>query len=387
MPTKPKRPKIYTCSHPDCGKRYNRPILLRQHENSHSNNRPFKCTEEGCDKAFFKKSNLQDHMYSHLPVSARPYACTLCEKKFISLDRLRRHELTHTDRYKCPREDCTRAFSSHQGLKHHIQIFHDRVLNCDVCNKVFQLPRLVKQHRIKKHSEIPSYACQFSGCYSVFADEFSLNTHVCEKHPQFECEVCAENCLDEKSLKIHMSVHHDISARSSLNNDTPFDSADAHNGGAVRVESDQTDPEVSRNSFTFDSENISLQTLHRSSNINLNVEHDESQVPKIRGQKKIEKSLPLPESAKSIIDIVSRGSMHTFTCPYKSCRKTYVRQHFYDKHLKKHLEMIEKAEERAKGNEDSHVGRDIEGSIGGDGYKDSCNNNSYYDDYSDDFDE
>lgn len=209
------------------------------------------------------------------------------------------------------------------------------------------------QHRIKKHSEVPSYACQYSGCYSVFADEISLQNHTREKHSKVQCEVCGEYHIDEKSLRIHISVHHDSLALKLLQhhhsdpelNDLAEDAIGDDTG--IEVLGSKFDLHNSlSHKFAFESENTSLQTLNRSCDIKLEVESDGSILPKIRGAKKIERSLPLPESADSIINIVSQVPMQTYSCPYKSCHKTYVREHFYRKHLKKHLDLIKKAEEK-----------------------------------------
>lgn len=351
MPARTTRPKVYTCSYPECDKAYSRPVLLRQHENSHRNERPFKCTEPGCDKAFFKKSNLQDHIYSHRPMSERPFACKLCEMKFISLDRLKRHELTHTDRFKCLRDGCTRAFSSHQGLKHHISTFHDRVLNCDICNKFFQSPRLVKEHRIKKHSEVPSHPCTFNGCYSVFTNEDLLEHHVKNEHPILVCQFCGENCVGDKALAIHLSVHEtDISSRErrcKLCGDSfPSDGILDEHFQSVHEKDLSFATGFLLGDYPPGLEAPSLETLTKRNNYSADIIFDQSDLPRKRGRSKVTKSLPLSESGSSVIDIVSRGSQKTYVCPYKSCQKRYVRAHFYEKHLINHQKSIDSAEAR-----------------------------------------
>lgn len=284
-------------------------------------------------------------------MTERPFACNLCEMKFISLDRLRRHELTHTDRFKCSRDGCTRAFSSHQGLKHHILTFHDRVLNCDICNKFFQSPRLVKEHRIKKHSELPSHPCTFNGCYSVFTDETQLETHVKDEHPELACQFCDQKCVGDKALAIHMSVHEsdhsssesrckicDVSFSSKTDLDEHFQSM--HEEGSRPSKGyllDNYPPEL---------EVPSLETLVKRNGYSADIIFDETDLPRKRGRSKLVKSLPLSESGSSVIDIVSGVSQKTYVCPYKSCQKRYVRMHFYEKHLIKHQKCIDSTEAR-----------------------------------------
>lgn len=339
------------------------------------------CSEKGCGKAFFKKSNLQDHGFSHLPMYTRPYACTLCEKKFISLDRLRRHELTHTERYKCQRAGCGRTFGSQISLRHHLDVFHDRVLNCDVCNKVFQLRRLVKEHRIKKHSAVPAYACVVGGCYAVFSNQNSLLAHVDSKHPDLVCELCNERFTGFRALSIHMSVHHnedrvcsvDIGYNAhkssfvqknerfevfSLSQEllgvlSAEDAVVSLKDPAARdtVTDPSSDPAASKDAessnstalvrYLAKSENPSYQSLTRRMGYVAEVVCDDLEPHRRRGRPSTIKSLPLPSSGASIINMVTKGVAKEYLCPYKSCQRKYVRKHAYDKHLKQHLNHIE----------------------------------------------
>lgn len=350
MPKHPRRPKVYECSFPNCGKKYSRPILIRQHENSHVNKRPFKCPEPGCDKAFFKNSNLKDHEYTHRPTNERPFACRLCEMKFISLDRLRKHELTHTERYKCSFEECSQAFWSYQGLKRHKNMVHDRILNCDICNKFFQLPRLVQEHRINKHFECPSHPCTFSGCYLVYPDESALKKHIHEQHPELKCENCNEKFIGEKALKIHMSVHNDIRAnlyQCTICNDRFVATTDlalhmkqlhGHIEGDSEVKSQLED-------YFGRTGSPSLEGLAKTKGFtadSIMVEESERKRPR----RAVPPSNPLLDSSESVIKIVSEPTKPVFRCPYKSCQRKFIRKHFFDKHLMKHLEIIERDTER-----------------------------------------
>lgn len=54
--------KTLSCTWPGCSKTFNRPARLRDHLNSHTNSRPFKCPYADCDKDYTVDKHLKQHI-------------------------------------------------------------------------------------------------------------------------------------------------------------------------------------------------------------------------------------------------------------------------------------------------------------------------------------
>lgn len=347
-PMPPKRPKRYLCAVEGCDKAYNRPALLRQHERTHSNERPFTCDE--CPKSFMRKSHLQAHTLTHRADNEKPFQCKICGKGAHSPQLLRRHELTHTNRFKCDYEGCKEEFQYHQSLKHHVEMVHEQVLICEVCNRRFANKVLVADHKFKTHGDILQHQCPHPGCFHTFKDAASLQRHRKKEHPKLKCLKCGKECIGKSSLRSHMVIH---SAGSSkllnceiCNVGTFVKKAelvkhyqDIHAGEYPEdVLTAGNAEELER--FLREAELPSLQTLKRDPNYSPNLVSDESVVA---SDGATEQSLvPLPKSGASIIELVLGNLQRIYTCPRSKCRKKFQRYHAYEKHLKWHEAEIER---------------------------------------------
>ncbi len=60
--------KTLACTWPGCPKTFNRPARLRDHLNSHTNSRPFKCPYPDCDKDYIedKYGYIENPSYNRL---------------------------------------------------------------------------------------------------------------------------------------------------------------------------------------------------------------------------------------------------------------------------------------------------------------------------------
>lgn len=83
------KPPQFTCR--ECKETFPTLTLLRRHERSHPELRPFPCTQ--CGKSFSDRAGLRKHSRTHS--SVRPHACPHCPKAFLSASDLRKHERTH----------------------------------------------------------------------------------------------------------------------------------------------------------------------------------------------------------------------------------------------------------------------------------------------------
>merc|ERR1712018_554688 len=103
----------------ECGKIYKHPDSLRRHELRHAR---FTC--EICGYTGLKK-RYTSHMHQwHTPNHLKPHICSVCHKGFSHLNRLKDHMNTHTGEkpYKCPQ--CPATFANLGTMNGHVRGTH-----------------------------------------------------------------------------------------------------------------------------------------------------------------------------------------------------------------------------------------------------------------------
>lgn len=164
----------------------------------------FKC--DMCDYATGTKKSLRNHNYMvHAPKNSQ---CPICNK-MMTKAKLSSHIRWHQKRLSCLL--CKKAnFASRWHLKVHILKVHPgneqlmadegllkevkpsmssnkdgKEVECPSCGKI------VKEARLKAHSLIHNkqFQCSYNGCPKVFANKYSLKTHLkrCESRVKDEC--------------------------------------------------------------------------------------------------------------------------------------------------------------------------------------------------------
>lgn len=339
------RPKNHACLYQGCGKAYLRPALLRQHERSHTNERPFVCPEEGCGKAFLRKSHLQVHEQSHKEEKDKCLKCEVCGKGVNAPHILKRHMLTHTKQFKCPYDDCSEAFYHYKTMVYHVDHVHKKVTICEFCNRHFQNRHLLADHRQKEHGVNEVFLCPAAGCFATFLNYRSRQDHYRQNHRLVRCHLCDYTCDSKVALKIHVLQHKNVNG-DLHKNDNKNDNENGHG-----KDSDEDVNETSNGKS-------SLQSLQRYLPERVSIVEDaEHNEEKHQDEKSRSKKDPAPVEGNLVQEIpqdesISRMLLGIYVCPHEKCSRTFERHVPFLKHVQWH----EKRDEaRLQDNENSDL--------------------------------
>ncbi|XP_069545536.1 zinc finger protein 721-like [Brachyistius frenatus] len=134
--------KKFPCS--DCEKSCNSAAELRDHQRTHTGERPFQCSF--CDKRFALSGTLVRHERLHTGIT--PYHCSDCGKTFAQQWTLTTHMRTHTGEkpYSCTQ--CDKSFVAPGELRRHTRIHTgEKPYNCSDCGRHFSLAGTLRNHK------------------------------------------------------------------------------------------------------------------------------------------------------------------------------------------------------------------------------------------------
>ncbi|CEL55182.1 hypothetical protein RSOLAG1IB_01190 [Rhizoctonia solani AG-1 IB] len=101
---------IYPCS--TCSKAFNKLSLLRAHERTHSEGRPYRCEYAGCPASFARNHDLRRHEKSH---ERQMFRCGGCDRLFSRRDALRRHKANEKALDECREAPMDTSTVTHDG--------------------------------------------------------------------------------------------------------------------------------------------------------------------------------------------------------------------------------------------------------------------------------
>ena len=225
--------KIAKCQH--CNKIFSRPGLLKQHIlTTHEGIKPFKCDK--CDKMFALPDALKRHNdSSHLGIKHMCHLCgksfkcanyvkqhvlsfheganlkcDVCGKTFSTEDNLKTHNCNGGLEFKCEYTQCNgKTWKSKGELNKHVSIVHDKKI-CTICGKLI-VAHYLKQHMIATHnmkSEKQDLKCEI--CQKEFAKPYLLKKHMYTHTgvKPYKCQFCGQSFADSSNRINHERAVH-----------------------------------------------------------------------------------------------------------------------------------------------------------------------------------
>lgn len=208
--------KTYDCPYEWCERRiYPDKEKLRFHMYNIHVDKQLPCTFEGCGKLFKNRDRLRSHQMIHTnsyPVHCEYPNCEYrCRSNFALRDHIQRvHQTEQT--YKCVYYSCGRLFSSEAYLKRHQKCHSaEPMFKCKVegCRLRFHTSTQLTKHKVADHNQLT--ACEWPGCdyrhHSKFVIKEHRRVHTGEKPFACQWTDCNKSFRTKVNLKLHIKVH------------------------------------------------------------------------------------------------------------------------------------------------------------------------------------
>ncbi|KAA0193399.1 hypothetical protein HAZT_HAZT003197 [Hyalella azteca] len=241
--------KKWACQY--CNKKFSTKAYLIVHHKIHRGEKPFKCDK--CSYTAVSKDSIKKHD-ERAHGTMRPLSCNLCSKTFMYYSHKKAHMLRHYNLKPFNCELCTRSFMLKRHLIDHMRLHEGKQnFRCDLCNVAYVLPdslrkhkdmhlnvplkchicetdfwitgrynRHMQKHRREFHGNARSgnkpYKCQ--SCSKGFKQRRFLVRHIadgCQRKGNsrlLKCTECDFKFFDQKALKIHMKIFHNLKEHS-----------------------------------------------------------------------------------------------------------------------------------------------------------------------------
>ncbi|KAM8859965.1 uncharacterized protein AB9W97_019749 [Spinachia spinachia] len=186
-----------------CKKTFGSINKLKRHMMTHLSVKPFSCSE--CAKSFTENGKLKTHIRSH--TGEKPFSCPQCAKSFTENGKLKTHMRSHSGEkpFSCPQ--CAKSFTENGTLKMHMRCHTgEKPFRCLECSKRFTRSGHLKTH-MRCHTGEKPFSC--SECGTRFTRSGHLKTHMrCHTGEKpFRCLDCSECFSRRGHLKTHMRFH------------------------------------------------------------------------------------------------------------------------------------------------------------------------------------
>jgi KRAB domain-containing zinc finger protein len=169
------------------------------HKQSHRSEYRHQCPQCDDQRKFYSDIELTSHIKTkHLAVE-----CGICNRN-VQESRLDRHIAAYHG-FQCSK--CQKYFQTENQLNHHFERMHAvHFLNkCIVCGKRFEFPNELQDHLLI-HNNGFIYDCPV--CGECFKLEKKFSKHINYVHEKiFDCEVCQKTFGSLEILKEHKRTH------------------------------------------------------------------------------------------------------------------------------------------------------------------------------------